>query len=525
MDRWGQLNLQQKNQLLGIYASKGYTDLASIISHYNSFQEGGSLGHITPYGQWEYPHQVTTIPSNNITMKGVDYPVLGVSDTGDTKYMLPNMDYLFDGNYVTEYPLHKFQRGGNTDGISSGRYRQIDKDTFTPEYSLPTVTIEAEHPLWSLPWYKDKKNNSNINRYKDQLYNNWRRHNEAGKRYLANIGKTALVVGSLPALAYGAATAPVATALSIIGGEGLNYGIDKLTPYNSWGNMLAEGVFNTDNELAQTILEFTNPGFLLGPKAAPFVNNQYRGLRIANELKRGIRNTELQPRIVKNAAHTRTKSGDVKIDNPNSTLDMGEVWRIENDYNNIVNTNDWSLLPSLRARHFKLLSGNAITDNEGNLLNLWHGTPNGYFNVFRQQGGIGRATNIGFYSTPNKDYASRYTARDIRWGTPSETPAILELYGRGNLVPDRMLGNFPATVLQHTTPEDVLKIRNLEYDGIRSANLLGKRAEINLFDPNNYKSKAAVTYDDLGNIIPLSKRDNFSNLDMRYKNGGKLKST
>lgn len=225
MDRWGNLNMQQKAQLLGIYASKGYTDLASIINHYNTFQaggrltfnewksqmqskypdiemdntkagydyvryfndnyddairqlselrhfpdtyklpnhktfsnesiysrspniggswindstfspsiinrqqypdiykedrpytereiygneyqQGGSLGKITPLGQWEYPHQVTTVPSNNITMKGVDYPVLGISDTGDIKYMLPNMDYLFDGNYVTEYPLLK----------------------------------------------------------------------------------------------------------------------------------------------------------------------------------------------------------------------------------------------------------------------------------------------------------------------------------------------------------------------------------------------------------------------------------
>lgn len=66
---------------------------------------GGNLGHITPYGQWQYPHQVTTIPSNNITMQGVDYPVVGVSDTGDKKLMLPGLDYLYDGNYVTEYPI------------------------------------------------------------------------------------------------------------------------------------------------------------------------------------------------------------------------------------------------------------------------------------------------------------------------------------------------------------------------------------------------------------------------------------
>jgi hypothetical protein len=38
-------------------------------------------------------------------MKGVDYPVIGISDTGDTKVMYPGKDYKFDGNMVTEYPL------------------------------------------------------------------------------------------------------------------------------------------------------------------------------------------------------------------------------------------------------------------------------------------------------------------------------------------------------------------------------------------------------------------------------------
>lgn len=76
-----------------------------LFNEYDGYSEGGKLGHITPYGQWQYPHQVTTIPSNNITMRGVDYPVVGISNTGDVKYMLPNMDYLYDGNYVTEYPV------------------------------------------------------------------------------------------------------------------------------------------------------------------------------------------------------------------------------------------------------------------------------------------------------------------------------------------------------------------------------------------------------------------------------------
>jgi len=56
-------------------------------------------------GQWAYPGEVTKINSNNITMKGVNYPVLGVSDTGDKKMMQPGKDYKFDGNSVTEYPM------------------------------------------------------------------------------------------------------------------------------------------------------------------------------------------------------------------------------------------------------------------------------------------------------------------------------------------------------------------------------------------------------------------------------------
>jgi hypothetical protein len=56
-------------------------------------------------GQWAYPGEITEIGSNNITMQGVDYPVLGVSDTGDTQMMYPDQDYKFDGEKVTEFPM------------------------------------------------------------------------------------------------------------------------------------------------------------------------------------------------------------------------------------------------------------------------------------------------------------------------------------------------------------------------------------------------------------------------------------
>jgi len=79
----------------------------------DKFQEGGVIE--DNRGQLAYPGKITKINSNNITMKGVNYPVLGVSDTGDTKIMQPGVEnYTFDGNSVTEFPMA--QRGMNVEG-------------------------------------------------------------------------------------------------------------------------------------------------------------------------------------------------------------------------------------------------------------------------------------------------------------------------------------------------------------------------------------------------------------------------
>ena len=56
-------------------------------------------------GQWAHPGEITRINSNNITMEGVDYPVLGVSDTGHQQMMYPDQHYKFEGKKVTEYPM------------------------------------------------------------------------------------------------------------------------------------------------------------------------------------------------------------------------------------------------------------------------------------------------------------------------------------------------------------------------------------------------------------------------------------
>jgi|694.fasta_scaffold01243_20 hypothetical protein len=64
-----------------------------------------------PRGQWAFPGEVTKIPSGDITMQGVSYPVLGVDDLGNEQMMYPGFDYTFPGNTVTEYP--QLQYGGD----------------------------------------------------------------------------------------------------------------------------------------------------------------------------------------------------------------------------------------------------------------------------------------------------------------------------------------------------------------------------------------------------------------------------
>jgi len=47
------------------------------------------------------------IPTNRITMKDVDFPVLGISDKNDVRVMYPGEEHLFDGTSVLEYRMAK----------------------------------------------------------------------------------------------------------------------------------------------------------------------------------------------------------------------------------------------------------------------------------------------------------------------------------------------------------------------------------------------------------------------------------
>lgn len=90
------------------------------------------------------------IPSGNITMKGVDFPVLGTDNLGNQKLMMPGANYVFPGNTVFEIPLA--QGGTETNNLDSD-FVELDtvdltdkktEQTYYPDYNFYDLSKEKE---------------------------------------------------------------------------------------------------------------------------------------------------------------------------------------------------------------------------------------------------------------------------------------------------------------------------------------------------------------------------------------------
>jgi len=88
---------------------------------------------VDPRGQWEHPGQNTRIPSSNITMQGVNYPVLGVGSNGQQQMMYPGMEYTFPGaDYVDEFPqMQMAKKGGSLKSKKYTRSLEGTNELFT----------------------------------------------------------------------------------------------------------------------------------------------------------------------------------------------------------------------------------------------------------------------------------------------------------------------------------------------------------------------------------------------------------
>ena len=78
------------------------TDWNDVMQHTDAVEDA--------MGQWKHPGRCTMIPSNQITMQNVAYPVLGIDDTGYSKIMHPEQSYTYPGTKVFEIPMNGQQK-------------------------------------------------------------------------------------------------------------------------------------------------------------------------------------------------------------------------------------------------------------------------------------------------------------------------------------------------------------------------------------------------------------------------------
>lgn len=64
---------------------------------------------VDPMGYWNPANvgKIVQVPTENghITMKGVDQPLWGMDEYGNTQYQMPGQEYHYPGKFITEYPI------------------------------------------------------------------------------------------------------------------------------------------------------------------------------------------------------------------------------------------------------------------------------------------------------------------------------------------------------------------------------------------------------------------------------------
>lgn len=109
----------------------------------------------------------------------------------------------------------------------------------------------------------------------------------------------------------------------------------------------------------------------------------------------------------------------------------------------------------------------------------------------------------GFFFSPEYDEYHGYGKRTIAAFLDIKNPATKDNY------------NVDASITDSGKNERI-RMQSEGYDGV-IYDEDGKIVEYIAFEPNQIKSAEPVTYDDQGNVIPLSKRFDFNNNDIRYE--------
>lgn len=208
------------------------------------------------------------------------------------------------------------------------------------------------------------------------------------------------------------------------------------------------------------------------------------------------------------------------------------------NYSKAIKEGNNDKVQRIRDLHFNINAPNTkIIDDKGNPLKVYHGSDNHNITIFnnklvREHMNDNRGA---IFTTDSYDMAQRFANQDYNLYErffKNKKGKVYSLYSNIekplNIDYKGLFWNdTPAQLPKKYTPNNEGWIRyglDNNQDGtifynIKDAARRGSSKSSNNIVPslsNQIKSADAVTYDDSGNIIPISKRDNFNSPDIRY---------
>ena len=483
---WKDLTLKEKAEIMRMSVANGVTDINDIQQLYDS-----SVGH-----KFDDAGRIITL---------ADLPIEYVQKYGHINVVTPK---------GVRMPLSQAYRDYNQTPINAN--------------DVPGLTdylIKQDQP--------DISEQAHI----DKVAADRKVHQLGEERDKALIGLAAAITGG-GALASGLALAPVATIGSTIGGIAgeklFNTGYEKLTGSN-WGQDVEKW---TNGYIPASVGEYLNPGTLIGG----IVGTKLPIPKWKNLESNGILSDWL------NIKNWKLNSSPI-ITEENAAAVPDKMW--DRAYFQAIKDENLPEVQRLRDLHFKAKSNTQILNDRGEPQIIYHGSSS-KFNEY-DPAKFGSATDSGWYgkglygsSSKNiaEDYADPYLYKfyvnsqnpyKIGFWNEEFTPYALNDYSQSsrrthlaeffNRTPDDLQRKllkrwyhddfFLDRALADMQRHDSV-VKSMIGDPLKPKKIRAKYAEIVVPKPEQLKLADAITYDDTGNVIPLSKRDNFNIKDIRY---------
>ena len=193
-------------------------------------------------------------------------------------------------------------------------------------------------------------------------------------------------------------------------------------------------------------------------------------------------------------------------------------------YNAAVESGNMKEAQRLRDLHFKIKTpDNKIVDYKGNPHKVYHGSPEDWYIFDDSKRGI---DDVIYFST-DKAYADQYTIPRSQWQNgmiPTKSSREFYLYGKEpiNVGSDMYYGSVQDELI-HNWANGLNADSVYGLDAITNPLNQSSGVEFGVLRRNQFKLTKPITKTNTGEIIPIVKRDNFRNSDIRYKQGGIIK--